>query len=75
MSGLTDGIQGNLCLSSLYLVNYTNTVLVLEMIIYSLSEFYHSDCNEGQAEELKAVSNLKIVEDGGRRHVSRLPDL
>ena len=45
------------------------------MIVSPLSEFYLSDRNDGEAEELKAASNLKIVEDGGRRYISRLPDL
>ena len=74
MSGLTDGIQGNLCLSSLHLSSklYKHSA----ENVYSLSEFYPSDCNNGQAEEVKAASNLKFGEDGGQRHcVSRLPDL
>ena len=55
MSGPTDGIQGNLCLSSLYLVNYTNTVL--KMIIFC-RVLPPCDCNDGEAKEVKSDPNI-----------------
>ena len=75
MSGRTDGIQGNLCLSSLYLVNYTNTALKMIIFILFSRVLPPMQLQWWRRSKRSKIGLKKIVKDGGRRSVSRLPDL